>query len=210
VKAAENAIWALIAFLSIGVGGYAVFLAATNFQFLPPPIAANAFPSDLGLQTHIVASAIALILGPFQFLEPLREKAPVLHRWIGRIYVAACLAGGASGVAIALYSSSGLVAGLGFLLLGLLWLGFTFLALVSAMRRNFIAHERWMIRSFALTFAAVTLRIYLPIGLTTVGFDNSYTLIAWACWLPNLIVAELFIATLRKPERRSVTANVAA
>ena len=68
------------------------------------------------------------------------------------------------------------------------------------LNRDFAAHERWMIRSFALTLAAVTLRIYLPIGVTLNNgeFTFPYTIIAWACWVPNLIVAEIFL-TLRRP-----------
>ena len=53
-----------------------------------------------------------------------------------------------------------------------------------------------MIRSFALTLAAVTLRIYMPIGVTLNQgeFTLPYTIIAWACWVPNLITAEIILA----------------
>jgi hypothetical protein len=77
----------------------------------------------------------------------------------------------------------------------------------AAMRKDFVAHERWMIRSFALTFGAVTLRIYLPLAIIQNQGEfplDAYRIIAWAAWVPNLIVAELFIATLRKPKRPKV------
>ena len=68
-----------------------------------------------------------------------------------------------------------------------------------------------MIRSFALTFGAVTLRLQLPLagylgatGVIPSDFVWSYQYIAWLAWVPNLIVAELFIATLRKPRRPKV------
>ena len=42
-----------------------------------------------------------------------------------------------------------------------------------------------------LTFAAVTLRIYLPLSdLVGIDFDVAYPVIAWLCWVPNVIVAE--------------------
>jgi uncharacterized membrane protein len=192
--------WGLIAFLSVGVGGYALYHVATGFGGLPPPILANTSFQPIGLQTHIAASGVAMLIGAFQFLKPLRSKLPAVHRWTGRIYVAACIVGGIAGGMIALGSTSGPVAGWGFLSLAVLWVPFTLLAWINAMRRDFVAHERWMIRSFALTFAAVTLRLQLPVGAVVWGFEASYPIIAWSCWVPNLIVAEIWIA-MRRPRR---------
>lgn len=51
-----------------------------------------------------------------------------------------------------------------------------------------------MTRSFALTYAAVTLRIYLPVSMIVgLEFAQAYPVIAWLCWLPNLGVAQLLI-----------------
>jgi uncharacterized membrane protein len=200
-RAGGYAVWALIALLSVGVGGYALFHVATSFAHVPPDVMNSHFPTDLGIKIHIAASGVAMLLGAFQFLKPLRRKATALHRWMGRIYVAACTIGGVAGGMIALYSASGPVAGWGFFLLAVLWVPFTLLALAAAMRRDFVAHEKWMIRSFALTFGAVTLRLYLPIGLMTVGFAESYPLIAWLAWVPNLLIAELWIRLRDRPRR---------
>jgi len=53
------------------------------------------------------------------------------------------------------------------------------------------AHRRWMIRSFSLTLAAVTLRIYLPIAAAAgLPFHDVYRAVAWFRWVPNLLVAE--------------------
>jgi hypothetical protein len=60
-----------------------------------------------------------------------------------------------------------------------------------------------MIRSAALTLAAVTLRIYLPIGSATVGFEASYPIICWLAWVPNLMLAEWI---LRRPARVAAVA----
>ncbi len=202
-SAGNFAVWFLIMLLSVGVGGYALYHAATGFEHLP---LTNPMFDPWGLRVHVAASGVAMLLGAFQFFRPLRRKAPALHRWMGRIYILACIVGGLAGGAIALSSTAGPIAGWGFFLLAVLWVPFTMMAWVSAMRRDFDAHERWMIRSFALTFAAVTLRIYLPVAsVMSHGFPlEAYRIIAWAAWVPNLIVAELFIATLRKPRRPKV------
>jgi len=204
-SAGNFTLWFLIMVLSVGVGGYALYHTATGFQHLA---FSNPMFDEWGLRTHVAASGFAMALGPFQFLKPLRRKAPTLHRWMGRFYVLACVVGGLSGGVIALSSTAGPIAGWGFLMLAVLWVPFTLLALAAAMRKDFVAHERWMIRSFALTFAAVTLRIYLPIAVIQNQGEfplDAYRAIAWLAWVPNLIVAELFIATLRKPRRPKVT-----
>lgn len=191
--------WSVMTLLSLGVAGYAAFHVATGFAHVPREVATNAFPSIHGLRLHIAASAVALALGPFQFLP--RASAPWLHRLMGRFYVAACLLGGLAGGTIAMFASTGPVAGAGFLSLSILWLVFTAIAFAAVLRRDFETHRRWMIRSFALTLAAVTLRIYLPIGVTLNNgeFTLPYTIIAWACWIPNLIVAEIWLAQRAHP-----------
>jgi len=214
-RAGSFTIWLVIVLLSVGVGGYALFHVFTGFAYLP---LSNPMFEPWGLRTHVAASGVAMILGAFQFSKTLRRKAPSLHRWTGRAYVLACVIGGLAGGVIALSSTAGLIAGAGFFMLAVLWAPFTLLALVSALRKDFIAHERWMIRSFALTFAAVTLRIQMPIagglgeaGVIPTDFVWSYQYIAWLAWVPNLIVAELFIATLPrlKPAKASAAAALA-
>lgn len=205
--------WSLMALLSVGVGGYALFHVATKFQYVPAEVAANGFFSPWGLHVHIGASAIALLIGPFQFLPALRRTMPQVHRWMGRTYVAVCLVGGVAGGSIALYSAAGPIAGWGFLGLAIAWVFCTTMAWTSALRRDFTSHERWMIRSFALTLAAVTLRLYLPVGMVLGAyglipndFNTAYRVIAWICWVPNLLIAEMFIAGKRRPRVRTAAA----
>lgn len=213
-RSGMSPVWVTIMLLSIGVGGYAMFQVATGFRYVPGSVLKNAFPSPLGLETHIAAAGVALLFGPWQFLKGLRAKQPALHRWTGRVYVAACTVGGLAGGSIALFSSAGPIAGWGFFTLAILWLTFTSLAWISALNRNFAAHERWMVRSFALTFGAVTLRIYLPIGLALMGmqgyhdpFTFPYRIIAWISWVPNLMIAELWLRSLRKPRPATAPAS---
>jgi dolichyl-phosphate-mannose--protein O-mannosyl transferase len=54
-----------------------------------------------------------------------------------------------------------------------------------------------MIYSYAACFAAVTLRIWLPLLIMIFGdFIIAYTIVAWMCWIPNLIVARLITRKL--------------
>jgi hypothetical protein len=121
-----------------------------------------------------------------------------LHRYAGRIYVLACTIGGATGLLLALGATTGPVATAGFGTLALFWLYATLTAWRLAVRRRFAEHRAWMIRSWAMTFAAVTLRLYLPlIPLFDMAFYDGYRAIAFLCWVPNLLVAELYLRMRR-------------
>jgi hypothetical protein len=94
-------------------------------------------------------------------------------------------------LALALGTEAGLVAAAGFGLLAVPWLATTAVGVWKARARDFAAHRQWMIRSAALTFAAVTLRHELPLlVLGGLEFPTAYTIVAWLCWVPNLLVAE--------------------
>ncbi|MEZ4703256.1 MAG: DUF2306 domain-containing protein [Rhodothermales bacterium] len=150
---------------------------------------------------HFLGGALVLALGAFQFNGGLRRRYPAMHRWSGRLYVAGILAGGIGALAMVPRAMGGLPAQAGFGILGLIWLGTTGAGFLHIRRGNLMAHRTWMLRSYALTFAAVTLRIYLPLMVSAgVPFETAYAAVAWLCWLPNLLVAEWII-------RRSVPAE---
>jgi uncharacterized membrane protein len=179
----------------------AVLIGLTSLRYLvlgpaaaPANIASNAFARTGVLVVHAGFASIALILGAFQLFPRFRARWPAWHRRAGTVYVVACLAGGIAGLVLAAGSSSGPIAVAGFGLLAVLWIGFTANAWRLARARDFVRHRRWMIRSYSLTFAAVTLRLYLPAALMA-QLDGlaSYRAIAFLCWVPNLIVAELWL-----------------
>jgi hypothetical protein len=187
-----------------------VLVALVSYRYLlpswpgaPPNVAGNSYAMPW-LPLHAILAATALLVGPLQFSGRLRQTRPRLHRGVGRLYVGCCLVSGAAGLPLAVGNSAGPVAAIGFIGLSLAWLGTTALGFLSAARSRFRIHREWMVRSFALTFAAVTLRLYLPIPLV-LGFTfmEGYRAIAFLCWIPNLIVAELWLSRTRRPPRTS-------
>lgn len=149
----------------------------------------------LAFYTHIFLGGIALISGFSQFFKKLRIKYLALHRNMGKIYIIAVLLSGTAGLAIAFFATGGLIPSLGFGALAILWLYTTVKAYTSIRNKDIQKHQQWMIRSYALCFAAVTLRLYLPLflGVLEMEFIPAYTIIAWLCWVPNLLVAEFLI-----------------
>jgi hypothetical protein len=194
----SKGLWGLVALLSVGIAGYAWHYLAPG-AFVPPGIGENPFANPW-LVVHAGLAGVAMAAGPFQFLPRLRVRRPRLHRWIGRTYVFACLVGGAAGLTLALGSTAGPIARAGFAALAVAWLASTGNAWRLALAGRFQEHRRWMVRSFALTFAAVTLRLYLPIApMLGLDFLPAYRAIAWLCWVPNLVFAELYLARGRTP-----------
>lgn len=144
---------------------------------------------------HILASAFSLAIGPFQVIPSWRKTHMLGHRRAGRIYFLTCITGAISGMLLALEAQGGTVGKVGFFLLGLFWLVSTLTGLVAVAFpaiRSVPVHERAMQISCALTYAAVTLRIYLPIAiLNPEHFQELYAAISFLCWVPNLIALEI-------------------
>lgn len=188
-----NAVLRWIVFLlSVGVTLYGLFayLALEPGATVHPALKEAFAAHPIRILVHVVCSAVALGVGPLQFFPALRAR-PRLHRALGYIYATAVLGGGLSGFATAFIAYGGLVSRVGFGLLAVLWLGTTVAAVQAARRLDFAGHEEWALRSFGLTFAAVTLRIYLGVFLATgVAFEQFYPVLAWLCWVPNLLVVE--------------------
>jgi len=154
---------------------------------------------SLFLYSHLFFGPVALAILPFQLAAGIRRKAPMVHRWLGRVYAAAVLLSGLPSFALAFNTSAVPIAAAGFATLGVLWIIVTAQAVRLAMRREFAGHRAWMIRSAAMTFAGVTLRIYLGIAAGLVGFETqaqfhiTYQIVAWLAWVPNVIIAEWII-----------------
>jgi uncharacterized membrane protein len=144
---------------------------------------------------HISFGGLALLIGWTQFSKKLRGRYLNVHRLIGKIYVLSVLISSCAGFYIALFASGGIISTLGFGTLALLWLYTDVQAYTSIRRLHVAEHERWMIRNYALAFAAVTLRIWLPLATNLMHWDfiPSYQVISWLCWVPNLMVATLII-----------------
>lgn len=191
--------WILIGLLCLGIAAY-----SARYLLHPPQTPAQALGNPRGvpwLVVHIAGSVVALALGSLQFVPALRRGATPPHRWTGRVYVLGCLVGGGAGLVLAPGSSAGPIASAGFGLLAVIWIAVNLLGWRAAMQGRFAEHRRWMIRSWALTLAAVTLRLYLPLVMALdLPFLPWYRAISFLAWVPNLVAAELW---LRRRGRRA-------
>ncbi|MFF5226009.1 DUF2306 domain-containing protein [Dactylosporangium sp. NPDC000521] len=162
------------------------------------------------LVAHIFTAAVALILGPLQFMARVRAR-PRVHRTIGRVYLlGGVLPSAVTAVPVALWSGRP-VTQAGLTVAAVLWLITGGLAYRAARRRDFTAHREWMLRNYALTFLAVTARVLVPLLLLVrlpftaeSAATLAPTLIPFgqtAGWIINLTVAEAFIRRSRRAAR---------
>ena len=159
---------------------------------------------------HVYASMWVLFAGFTQFSKKLLKQNPRLHRTLGYIYVTdVLLITGPAGLVMGFYANGGLWSRIAFVLLAVLWIYFTAMALVKAKQKNFKAHRNYMIRSYALTLSAITLRAW-KYGITntmTIPPMDVYRVVAWLGWVGNLVVAEYLIRRHQKNQRKFITAT---
>lgn len=150
--------------------------------------------------THITGGLVGISIGPFQFIKNFRHRFPRAHKTIGMVYLMAIFSSGLTGLGIAPFAMGGLSTQLGFFLLATVWLATTAQAVRQLWQRQYSAHGEWMIRSYALTFAAIPQRLMLLVPLfTNTEFLPIYRLSAWLPWLLQLLIAEAIIRSYANP-----------
>jgi len=192
-------LWTVFGLFALGVGFYPVAYYLFDmqkglFSSKTPELLADRV-WHTAFYMHITFGGIALLTGWTQFSPRIRNNYTQTHRTLGKVYVYAVMLSSLAGFYIAMFASGGITSVLGFGLLAASWFFTILKAYTSILKKQFKDHENWMIRNYALTFAAVTLRIYLPLSTQLMHWDfvASYRVISWLCWVPNLLVAQIII-----------------
>lgn len=151
----------------------------------------------IGFYAHVFTSVFVLIAGATQFSAWIMKKSVKTHRVMGWIYIVVILAfSGPGAFVMGIHANGGLPARISFILLSVIWYVVTAMAFYQVRKKDYARHGEFMLRSYALTLSAITLRLYLIIinhfhfGLSPV---NKYILVAWLSWIPNIIIAEILI-----------------
>ncbi len=145
---------------------------------------------------HIFPSLAVLGAGLTQFSGYIFRRSLWIHHLVGKIYVGSVLlVCGPGALIMAFYANGTWLTKCSFLLLSVLWIIFTGIAWQRAKSEDWINHAKWMIRSYALTFSAITLRLmqYGFATYTNIPSPDSYQIVAWPSWLLNWAIAEFII-----------------
>ncbi|SPE27208.1 conserved membrane hypothetical protein [Acidobacteriia bacterium SbA2] len=153
-------------------------------------------PFKWWLLPHGIAGACALLLGPMQFSDRLRNRFTQVHRVVGRIYVAGVFVAAPLGIYIQYFQermgdprSFSVAAAVD----AALWMITTAIALVFILKGKVQEHRQWMTRSFAVALVFLEGRV---IGGVT-GWENldihASETIVWACLAFSILSADLVL-----------------
>jgi uncharacterized membrane protein len=190
--------WIVFICLAIGIGLYPLvyIFASDDFGLLlnkSDEIRASSL-WKVAFYGHISLGGIALLVGWSQFIKKLRSRRMQLHRNLGKVYVVTAILSGLCGLYLGFYATGGWVSSIGFSSLALIWLFTTTRAYIAIKNKDLTLHQGMMVYSYAACFAAVTLRIWLPILIVVFGeFLVAYKIVAWLCWVPNMIFAFFWV-----------------
>lgn len=141
---------------------------------------------------HIGGGIAAMVLGLGQFLGRRWRLTRTWHRALGCAYVAAVLLSAGAGLNLSTSTFEGAPTGVAFAALAILWAGSTLMALTRALAGDHDSHRRWMIRSYAMSCSALTMRTQLGLLIYGAGLSmaDAYVIAAWGGWALNLVVVE--------------------
>lgn len=187
--------WWPAALLAVGVAGYSLRYVIVGEAAFVPELADSFRARLVPILIHTTFGPVALVLGLVNLLPAMRRRRWSLHRLLGRIYMISGLTLGLAGGYLALFAAGGTFARIGFLCLATGTVLTIVLGYGSIRNRTIAEHREWMLRSYALIFAAVTLRIWLPILIIAHNgdFTPAYRIVAWLAWVPNILWAEWII-----------------
>ncbi|POS70111.1 hypothetical protein DHEL01_v211495 [Diaporthe helianthi] len=183
--------WWLMAIPAFMTSTYALLFLTTDMNLFDPAVKAK-IASTIDGVAHISASLVALGVGPFQFLPIFQQKYPAIHRAMGWGYFAA-ISIGATAALVVTYRDMPYTrqwGRLGCFVESLLWLETLRRSFVAISRHHDVkAHRRWMMRNYAITYGAVTLRWELPflLKLNYLSLSAGIALSAWISWVPQFI-----------------------
>jgi uncharacterized membrane protein YozB (DUF420 family) len=149
---------------------------------------------------HVFTCFVCLFAGLTQFSSWLLSNHSNIHRYIGRLYAFNIIfINFPTGLVLAFYANGKLPGKIAFTILDILWFYFTIMGIKYIKKGDVKRHRENMIRSFALTLSALTLRGWKIVFINFTAFDNStiYMIDAWLGFSLNLIVAEIIIRYTR-------------
>jgi hypothetical protein len=128
---------------------------------------------------HIAAGILAFLSGPPQFSNRLRQRNPKFHRVLGRVYVISVLIAAPLAIVLAYHRRTPHIIPYFFLASSLqasTWIVTTVAAFLTARNRHFQQHRQWMVRSYAVTFTFIGIRVLVQFPFAVPHTDANFSL----------------------------------
>jgi uncharacterized membrane protein len=198
------------------IGLMVAYVLVHNESFLvnrQDPVWQHYHPFRWWLLPHGIAGACALLLGPLQFSDRLRQRFTKFHRVAGRIYVASALILAPLGAYIQYFQErngaprSFSVAGL---VDAILLIMTTAIAFAFILNGKVQQHRQWMTRSFAVALVFVEVRVVQGVtGWENLGLAATETIV-WSCLAFSILSADIVLQVQELRRSRPVAARVQA
>ncbi len=146
--------------------------------------------------SHVYSSIIVIILGLSQFSRTIKNQFSIIHKLNGKGYILlTLLIASPSGLIMAFHANGGLISQVSFSILSILWFIFTLKAYLLIKKGNYRKHRDYMIRSYALTLSAISLRFfkYGIVFFFELPPMDTYKIVSILGWTINLGIAEFII-----------------
>jgi uncharacterized membrane protein len=185
---------AILALIAIG----ARFLIRDAFQyfvFTESTYTAYFWPRRVPVFIHILFGMTAFILGPFQFISRIRKNYVKTHRTIGKIYLCAIAVSAPASIYMSLTSQINFVYASGLFMLAIAWITTSLIAYISIRKGLTTIHREWMVRSYVVTFAFGTFRVFSELleGWGVGPPELRFAVMAWSCWSVPLFATEVIL-----------------
>jgi uncharacterized membrane protein len=163
------------------------------------------------LLPHGIMAACALLLGPMQFSDRLRQRFAKFHRVVGRFYVAGVFIGAPLGFYIQYYNERiGGARSFSFAAFtdAAIWMLTTAIAMYFILKGKVQLHRQWMTRSFAVAIVFLEVRVVLGLaGWEKLG-DSVAETVVWMCVAFSLLFADFVLQWQDIGRSRPVPARV--
>lgn len=195
-------------FLAAFIGLMYAYVVVHNESFLihpKAPVWQHYEPFKWWLLPHGIAGACAILLGPMQFSDRLRQRFTKLHRVLGRIYVGAVFIAAPLGFYIEFVqerTGAPRSFSLAALTQATLWIVTTAIALVFILNGKVQQHRQWMTRSFAVALVFLEVRVVAGLG----GWEQppAVETVVWICNVFAILSADIVLQLQESWQSRAV------
>jgi hypothetical protein len=175
---------------------------ADHFLELTPEALGKYFDLRWVLILHITAGGGALVLGPIQFWDRLRNNNWRLHRIVGILYLLAIIASGFCAVILSVTTAYAVNWAYAFSaqVWVSVWISSSFIAYHTARQKKFKLHKEWMTRSYIVTLAFVVSGslLKLPVIQGLGSFADISPSLFWLGWAVPLYIYEIILSYKKK------------
>jgi tetratricopeptide (TPR) repeat protein len=162
---------------------------------------------NVAVAIHLASAVVIILAGLLQLIPQIRERAPRLHRWNGRVYIVTAFTISIAGLYMLWVrgSAGDLSQYIGNTLLAVLIMLCAVMALRYAIARDFTTHRRWALRLYLVVSASLFIRAGMflslllnggPFGFDPTTFSGPFlSFISFAQYLVPLAVLEIYLRT---------------